>query len=160
MESERSISWIREAVILKFEEMKARNTRRPSCLYTKLPYKKQPYAKMKPNLMYRPTANFWLTIGLPVASILFIVFGLQATPLVAELLVSIAAVGFLFSAFLYLPYFFEQHARMRAVYARYDALQAAGRIRAQRMQYYTLNRALSRHQFRGRNQLVALRTQL
>jgi len=145
---------------VKFEEMKVRNPRRPTCLYTKLKPKSQPKPPMKINLMYRSTANFWLTVGLPAASILFIVFGLQTSSVFSQLLISVAAVGFLFSAFLYLPFFFEQHARMRAVYARYDALQAASRIRAQRTQYYTLNRALSRHQLRGRNQLVHVRTQL
>ena len=111
---------------------------------------------MKVNLMYRPTANFWLTVGLPLATVLFVVFGLQTSSLVAQLLFSCAAVALVFSAFLFLPYFFEQHAHMQAVYSRYDALQAASRIRAQRTQYYTLNRALSRHQLRGRAQLAAV----
>jgi|GEM_PF-4853083 len=109
---------------------------------------------MKLNLMYRSTANLMVTMGLPIGTVLLVVFGIQATSLVSQLLLSLAGVGVVFSALLLLPYFIEQHSRMQAVYNRYDAIQAASRIRAQRSQYYTLNRALLRHQLRGRAQWV------
>jgi hypothetical protein len=112
---------------------------------------------MKANIMFRETANVWISIGLPLSVVLFVVFGLQSASLVAQLLFSCAAVAFFFSILIYLPYFYERHAAMRAVYSRYDALQVVARIREQRTQHYTLNRALSRHQSRGRSQLAAVR---
>jgi hypothetical protein len=122
------------------------------------PFKRSAPKPMQANLMYRQTSNLWISVGLPAAALLFIVFGLQTTGLLTQLFLSIGAVAIFFSVLIFAPYFLERHAAMRSVYMRYDAMQAAVRIREQRTQYFTLNRALSRHQLRGRGQLATIRS--
>lgn len=105
---------------------------------------------MNVNRMFRRSSNLLLVLGLPGSVLMFVMFGLQTTSLTAQLAFSCAAVCLVFTVLVFLPYFFERHAQMRSVYMRYDALQAIERIRTQRTQHYVLNRALNRHQYRGR----------
>ncbi len=100
------------------------------------------------------TFSMVFSLGLPGLAIVSVVFGMQSSPLVAQLAFSVAGALLVFGALVFVPYLLAQHTQMRTVYARYDAIQAMARIRAQRTQHYTLNRALARHQRRGALALV------
>ena len=113
---------------------------------------------MKANRMFRSSTSLMLALAVPGAVIAFTVLGLQTVSLMSQLAFSCAGVALVFSALIFLPYFFERHSQMRTLVERYDAIQMLARIRVQRSQYYTLNRALSRHQLRGRGALASVRS--
>ena len=100
------------------------------------------------------TFSMVFSVGLPGLAIACMFWGMQSSALVGQLAFSVAGALLVFGALVFVPYLLARHAQMRTVYARYDAIQAMARIRAQRTQHYTLNRALVRHQRRGAMALV------
>jgi hypothetical protein len=109
---------------------------------------------MQLNRMYRTFPSSLLSIALPAAVLAFLVLGIQSISLVSQLYFSIAAVAFVFSALVWLPSFFEQHARMRALIVRRNQMVSSARRFQQRTMHYTLNNALRQHQLRGRGLVV------